>query len=82
AGEPAPADGRAAGVPLSAGRRDGAGRRRLLRRIRVLRSAAHVHRVPWIPAWRLGGSPKSPPRQLVSLGELVAGAGRREETAS
>ncbi|MER6672759.1 hypothetical protein [Streptomyces sp. NPDC000983] len=55
---------------------------RLLRRIRVLRSAAHVHRVPWIPAWRLGGSPKSPPRQLVSLGELVAGAGRREETAS
>ncbi|MDH6218456.1 hypothetical protein [Streptomyces pseudovenezuelae] len=43
----------------------------LLRRIRVLRSVARVHRVPWIPAWRTGGHPKSPPRQLVRLAGLV-----------
>ncbi|MFE0677800.1 hypothetical protein [Streptomyces sp. NPDC058867] len=55
---------------------------RLLRRIRVLRSVAHVHRVPWIPAWRLGTPLKSPPRQLATLGELVAGAGRKEGAAS
>ncbi|MFD9326774.1 hypothetical protein [Streptomyces sp. NPDC060065] len=43
----------------------------LLRRIRVLRSVARVHRVPWIPAWRTGGRPKTVPRQLVSLAKLV-----------
>ncbi|MGW3283883.1 hypothetical protein ACWDR3_04450 [Streptomyces sp. NPDC001002] len=43
----------------------------LLRRIRVLRSVAQVHRVPWIPAWRTGGHPKAPPRQLVRLAGLV-----------
>jgi hypothetical protein len=43
----------------------------LLRRIRVLRSVTHVHRVPWIPAWRVGDRPKSVPRQLVTLAKLV-----------
>ncbi|MGW3661746.1 DUF6668 family protein [Streptomyces sp. NPDC005141] len=43
----------------------------LLRRIRILRSVARVHRVPWIPAWRTGGRPKSLPRQLVTLAGLV-----------
>ncbi|MFF3451065.1 hypothetical protein ACFYXJ_28430 [Streptomyces sp. NPDC002667] len=43
----------------------------LLRRIRVLRSVARVHRVPWIPAWRTGGHPKSVPRQLATLAALV-----------
>ncbi|MEU0430587.1 hypothetical protein ABZ153_02825 [Streptomyces sp. NPDC006290] len=43
----------------------------LLRRIRVLRSVARVHRVPWIPAWRTGGRPKSTPRQLATLAKLV-----------
>ncbi|MFE9879886.1 hypothetical protein [Streptomyces sp. NPDC005784] len=43
----------------------------LLRRIRVLRSVARVHRVPWIPAWRTGGRPKSTPGQLVTLAKLV-----------
>ncbi|MGW0968341.1 hypothetical protein [Streptomyces sp. NPDC002516] len=43
----------------------------LLRRIRVLRSVARVHRVPWIPAWRTGGHPKSVPRQLATLATLV-----------
>ncbi|MET7981546.1 hypothetical protein [Streptomyces sp. NPDC005281] len=43
----------------------------LLRRIRVLRSVARVHRVPWIPAWRTGGRPKSVPRQLATLAALV-----------
>ncbi|WP_369186661.1 hypothetical protein [Streptomyces sp. R08] len=43
----------------------------LLRRIRVLRSVARVHRVPWIPAWRTGGRPKTVPGQLVALAELL-----------
>ncbi|WP_405843733.1 hypothetical protein [Streptomyces sp. NBC_01518] len=43
----------------------------LLRRIRVLRSVARVHRVPWIPAWRTDGRLKYVPRQLVMLSRLV-----------
>ncbi|MFF3966747.1 hypothetical protein ACFYZI_34995 [Streptomyces griseorubiginosus] len=43
----------------------------LLRRIRVLRSVAPVHRVPWIPAWRTDGPLKYVPRQLVTLSRLV-----------
>ncbi|MGW4494512.1 hypothetical protein [Streptomyces sp. NPDC004376] len=43
----------------------------LLRRVRILRSAAHVHRVPWIPAWRVGAEPRSMPRQLATLARLV-----------
>ncbi|WP_020137188.1 hypothetical protein [Streptomyces sp. 351MFTsu5.1] len=43
----------------------------LLRRIRVLRSVAHVHRVPWIPAWRTDSTMKYVPRQLVTLSRLV-----------
>ncbi|MFD5638109.1 hypothetical protein ACFWJM_28725 [Streptomyces sp. NPDC127077] len=53
----------------------------LLRRIRVLRSVSRVHRVPWIPAWRTGGRPKSVPRQLATLAELV-GAGHHGEGAA
>ncbi|MEW2163413.1 hypothetical protein AB0912_10490 [Streptomyces sp. NPDC007084] len=45
----------------------------LLRRIRVLRSVTRVHRVPWIPAWRTGGRPRSVPRQLATLAKLVGG---------
>ncbi|MFE2041330.1 hypothetical protein ACFXAZ_10435 [Streptomyces sp. NPDC059477] len=49
----------------------------LLRRVRVIRSVARVHRVPWIPAWREGGEPRRLPAQLVRLGDLVgAGSGR------
>ncbi|WP_240964330.1 hypothetical protein [Streptomyces sp. C1-2] len=54
----------------------------LLRRIRVLRSAARVHRVPWIPAWRTGGSPKVQPRQLDRLAELVGSELHREGASS
>ncbi|MGW3104245.1 hypothetical protein, partial [Streptomyces sp. NPDC001100] len=43
----------------------------LLRRIRVLRSVARVHRVPWIPAWRTDDRLKYVPRQLVTLSRLV-----------
>ncbi|MEW1647169.1 hypothetical protein [Streptomyces sp. NPDC091219] len=43
----------------------------LLRRIRVLRSVARVHRVPWIPAWRTDSPLKYIPRQLVTLSRLV-----------
>ncbi|MFD8734581.1 DUF6668 family protein [Streptomyces sp. NPDC059618] len=54
----------------------------LLRRIRVLRSVARVHRVPWIPAWRTGGSPKSVPRQLATLAGLVGADLHAEGAAS
>lgn len=43
----------------------------LLRRIRIIRSVTRVHRVPWIPAWRVGGEPTYLPRQLGALAELV-----------
>ncbi|MEU9136153.1 hypothetical protein AB0D33_09330 [Streptomyces sp. NPDC048404] len=54
----------------------------LLRRIRVLRSVARVHRVPWIPAWRTGGRPKSVPGQLARLAELVGAEHPGEGAAS
>ncbi|WP_328554811.1 hypothetical protein [Streptomyces sp. NBC_00358] len=54
----------------------------LLRRIRVLRSVARVHRLPWIPAWRAGGRPKSVPRQLATLARLVGGEPYGEGAAS
>ncbi|MFD0820908.1 hypothetical protein ACFQ0D_21960, partial [Micromonospora zhanjiangensis] len=43
----------------------------LYSRVRVLRSVAPVCRVPWIPEWRAGRRPRSIPRQLVRLGQLV-----------
>ncbi|MER6108451.1 DUF6668 family protein [Streptomyces hirsutus] len=54
----------------------------LLRRIRVIRSVAHVHRVPWIPAWRVGGRPRSLPRKINKLAQLVGAEVRHEGTAS
>ncbi|MFE2299451.1 DUF6668 family protein [Streptomyces sp. NPDC059445] len=54
----------------------------LLRRVRVLRSVARVHRVPWIPAWRTGGSPRSVPRQLATLARLVGADIHGEGAAS
>jgi hypothetical protein len=43
----------------------------LTARIRLLRSVAPVHRVPWIPAYRLGEAPKRQPRQLARLATVV-----------
>ncbi|WP_237519223.1 hypothetical protein [Streptomyces sp. HUCO-GS316] len=54
----------------------------LLRRIRVLRSAGRVQRVPWIPAWRTGGNQKGLPRQLSRLAELVGADIHGEGAAS
>ncbi|MEF9915583.1 hypothetical protein RJT17_36560 [Streptomyces sp. P5-A9] len=54
----------------------------LLSRIRVIRSVVHVHRVPWIPAWRLDRTPKALPRQLATLTELVGNKRRDEGTGS
>ncbi|WP_329010630.1 hypothetical protein OG271_28380 [Micromonospora rifamycinica] len=50
----------------------------LARRIRVLRSVTPVHRVPWIPAWRLGQQPARAPRALEKLRVAtgLAGDGR------
>lgn len=54
----------------------------LLRRIRVIRSVVHVHRVPWIPAWRVGGRPRSLPRKIGALAQLVGTDVHRGSTAS
>ncbi|MEV6343972.1 hypothetical protein [Actinoplanes sp. NPDC051851] len=43
----------------------------LTSRIRLIRSIAPVHRVPWIPSYRLGEAPKKLPRQLIRLGDVV-----------
>ncbi|MFJ2818036.1 DUF6668 family protein [Streptomyces sp. NPDC087294] len=49
---------------------------KLGRRIRVLRSAARVHRLPWVPAWRSGKSVPNPPRAIRSLADLAEGTKR------
>lgn len=43
----------------------------LARRIRVLRSIAPVHRVPWMPGWRLGIQPKRVPKELFGLADAI-----------
>lgn len=48
----------------------------LSRRIRVLRSVAPVHRVPWIPDWRLGRQPRTLPKTMQRLA-AAAGLGAR-----
>jgi len=45
----------------------------LVRRVRVIKSAVTVHRVPWIPSWRVGEPPTEPPRQLTHLAAVVSG---------
>jgi hypothetical protein len=50
----------------------------LARRVRVLKAVAPVHRVPWIPAWRLGETDGRLPRELSRLASragLTAGRG-------
>ncbi|MFE9607888.1 DUF6668 family protein [Streptomyces sp. NPDC006012] len=54
----------------------------LLRRVRIIRSATHVHRVPWVPAWRVGGRPRALPRQLSTLAHLVGNDLHPEGTTS
>jgi len=46
--------------------------RPLGRRVRVLRSAAKVHRVPWVPAWRLGEEIDQLPRAVRALARAVS----------
>ncbi|MFD0255301.1 hypothetical protein ACFVGX_30825 [Streptomyces sp. NPDC127113] len=41
--------------------------RPLAQRVRLLESAVDVHRVPWVPAWRLDGAHEGPPRGTESL---------------
>jgi len=46
--------------------------RPLGRRVRVLRSAAEVHRVPWVQAWRLGTEVDQLPRSVRVLARRVS----------
>ncbi|MFK0114994.1 DUF6668 family protein [Streptomyces sp. NPDC090994] len=41
--------------------------RPLAQRVRLLEAAVDVHRVPWVPAWRLGDLGGSPPRGTEAL---------------
>ncbi|MBX7265053.1 hypothetical protein KIF24_02590 [Micromonospora sp. Llam7] len=50
----------------------------LLGRIRLLRSIAPVHRLPWIPSYRVGGEPKRPPGQLSRLSTVISPERRRQ----
>ncbi|MGW1622374.1 DUF6668 family protein [Streptomyces sp. NPDC002172] len=43
----------------------------LARRVRIIGSVAPVQRVPWVPAWRVGDRPKTLPRELSALAELI-----------
>ncbi|MFD4813720.1 DUF6668 family protein [Streptomyces sp. NPDC058417] len=47
----------------------------LAQRARVLGSAVTVHRVPWIPSWRLGSRTAHLPRPVHALGELISRLG-------
>ncbi|GAA4784355.1 DUF6668 family protein [Streptomyces ziwulingensis] len=49
--------------------------RPLAQRVRLLEASVDVHRVPWVPAWRLGDLTGAPPRGTESLARLT-GAGR------
>ncbi|MEV5431113.1 DUF6668 family protein [Streptomyces sp. NPDC052701] len=48
--------------------------RPLARRIRSLESAVDVHRVPWVPAWRLGAPGGRLPRGTRALARLTGAA--------
>ncbi|MFJ2264652.1 DUF6668 family protein [Streptomyces sp. NPDC087844] len=43
----------------------------LARRVRVLSSAVRVHRVPWIPSWRVGGRTAHIPKEVLAIADLV-----------
>ncbi|MFJ8489753.1 DUF6668 family protein [Streptomyces sp. NPDC094038] len=43
----------------------------LTRRVRIIASVAPVQWVPWVPAWRVGGRPKTLPREFSALAELI-----------
>ncbi|MFD3653501.1 DUF6668 family protein [Streptomyces sp. NPDC058620] len=43
----------------------------LANRVRILRSAAPVRRLPWIDAWRLGKETRKLPKELFRLGALA-----------
>ncbi|MFD3802270.1 DUF6668 family protein [Streptomyces sp. NPDC058611] len=45
----------------------------LAKRIRVIGSVVEVHRVPWIPAWRMGDLSGPIPRETSKLSRLING---------
>jgi hypothetical protein len=55
--------------------------RQLAQRVRAIESVADVHRVPWVPAWRVGDLTGRPPRETEPLARLTAGAGAPGRTA-
>jgi hypothetical protein len=49
----------------------------LEKRVRLLESVVDVHRVPWVPDWRLGDLTGAPPRETQALTRLTGAPGRR-----
>ncbi|MEU6349887.1 DUF6668 family protein [Streptomyces sp. NPDC047072] len=47
----------------------------LAQQLRELESAIDVHRVPWVPAWRLGDLDSTPPRETAALSRLMGTPG-------
>ncbi|MDG9720690.1 DUF6668 family protein [Streptomyces sp. DH24] len=45
--------------------------RPLAQRVRTIESAVDVHRVPWVPAWRLGDVSGARPRETEALARLT-----------
>ncbi|KIF01413.1 hypothetical protein PL81_35570 [Streptomyces sp. RSD-27] len=45
----------------------------LAKRIKVISSVVEIHRVPWMPAWRLGDLSVPPPRETSKLSKLING---------
>ncbi|MGW5333115.1 DUF6668 family protein [Streptomyces bauhiniae] len=43
----------------------------LARRVRVLATAAPVHRVPWVPSWRLGTRLAHLPKEVLALADMA-----------
>ncbi|MFJ2608792.1 DUF6668 family protein [Streptomyces sp. NPDC091279] len=54
---------------------DSAGRlpRALVQQVRRLEPLITVHRVPWVPAWRLGDFTGAPPRETTPLARALGG---------
>ncbi|MEU7055080.1 DUF6668 family protein [Streptomyces sp. NPDC046197] len=50
--------------------------RQLVQQLKPIESVVDVHRVPWVPAWRVGDLSGPPPREADTLARLTRAFGR------